>query len=94
MRRREVISNVGTLLGAATMGAWSSSAQAQRLVERNEAARGFDATYLAARSQYEANLAQAAQARAGHFADLGPNPAWQGYADRLLAARGAAANDE
>lgn len=29
MRRREVISNVGTLLGAATMGAWSSSAQAQ-----------------------------------------------------------------
>ena len=36
----------------------------------------------------------AAQARAGHFADLGPSPAWQGYADRLLAARGAAANDE
>lgn len=29
MRRREVISNVGTLLGAATMGAWSRSAQAQ-----------------------------------------------------------------
>lgn len=29
MRRREVISNVGTLLGAATLGAWSSAAQAQ-----------------------------------------------------------------
>lgn len=29
MRRREVISNAGTLLGAAAMGAWSSTAQAQ-----------------------------------------------------------------
>jgi len=29
MRRREVISNAGTLLGAATLGAWSSAAQAQ-----------------------------------------------------------------
>jgi len=29
MRRREVISNTGTLLGAVAMGAWSSSAKAQ-----------------------------------------------------------------
>lgn len=29
MRRREVISNAGTLLGAAALGAWSSAAQAQ-----------------------------------------------------------------
>lgn len=29
MRRREVISNAGALLGAATLGAWSSAAQAQ-----------------------------------------------------------------
>ncbi|MBS3911701.1 MAG: ABC transporter substrate-binding protein [Hydrogenophaga sp.] len=29
MRRREVISNTGTLLGAAALGAWSSAAQAQ-----------------------------------------------------------------
>ncbi len=36
----------------------------------------------------------AAQARAGHLADLGQKPAWQGFADRLLAARGPAANDE
>ncbi len=36
----------------------------------------------------------AAQARAGHFAELGQSPAWQGFADRLLAARGPAANDE
>jgi len=35
----------------------------------------------------------AAQARAGHFADLGQNPPWQTFADRLLAAR-PAANDE
>jgi 3-hydroxyisobutyrate dehydrogenase-like beta-hydroxyacid dehydrogenase len=36
----------------------------------------------------------AAQARAGHFAELGKNPSWFRYADRLLAARGPAANDE
>ncbi|MFP8777346.1 DUF1932 domain-containing protein [Hydrogenophaga sp. RWCD_12] len=36
----------------------------------------------------------AAQARAGHFTGLGQNPSWQGYADRLLAARGPAANDD
>lgn len=36
----------------------------------------------------------AAQARAGHFAGLGPNPDWQRYADRLLGARGPAANDD
>jgi 3-hydroxyisobutyrate dehydrogenase-like beta-hydroxyacid dehydrogenase len=36
----------------------------------------------------------AAQARAGHFADLGRSPPWQGYADRLLAARGAANDDQ
>ena len=40
-------------LGAAT------GAQAQSLTQLFEAARGFDATFLAARSQYEANLAQA-----------------------------------
>ena len=36
----------------------------------------------------------AAQARAGHLADLGARPTWQAYADRLLAARGSAANDD
>lgn len=34
----------------------------------------------------------AGQARAGHFAGLGPAPAWQAFADRLLASR-PAAND-
>ena len=36
----------------------------------------------------------AAQARAGHLAGLGQNPSWQAYADRLLLARGPAANDD
>ena len=52
-------------LGAAT------SAQAQSLVELYEAARGFDATYLAARSQYDANLFRAEQARAGLLPEVG-----------------------
>lgn len=46
-------------------------AQAQSLLELFEAARGYDATYLAARSQYDANLAQAAQARAGLLPEVG-----------------------
>ncbi|MDG5977639.1 6-phosphogluconate dehydrogenase [Hydrogenophaga taeniospiralis CCUG 15921] len=36
----------------------------------------------------------AAQARAGLFADLGKSPPWQAYADRLLAHRAPAANDD
>ncbi|MGE0097367.1 MAG: TolC family outer membrane protein [Hydrogenophaga sp.] len=52
-------------LGAAT------SAQAQSLVELFDAARGFDATYLSARSQYEADLSRAAQARAGLLPQVG-----------------------
>lgn len=35
----------------------------------------------------------AGQAQAGHFADLGPNPPWQAYADALLAARPAGSAD-
>jgi outer membrane protein len=49
----------------------TTGAQAQSLVELYEAARGFDATYLAARSQYDASLAQAAQARAGLLPQAG-----------------------
>jgi outer membrane protein len=48
-----------------------SAAQAQSLAELFEAARNFDATYLAARSQYDANLAQSAQARAGLLPEVG-----------------------
>ena len=48
-----------------------SAAQAQSLAELFEAARNYDATYLAARSQYDANLAQSAQARAGLLPEVG-----------------------
>jgi len=43
----------------------AAGAQAQSLAELYEAARGYDATYLSARSAYEAGLARAEQARAG-----------------------------
>ncbi|MBA4263381.1 MAG: channel protein TolC, partial [Comamonadaceae bacterium] len=46
-------------LGAAT------GAQAQSLVELYEAARGYDASFLSARSQVDAALARAEQAKAG-----------------------------
>ena len=48
-----------------------SAAQAQSLAELFEAARGYDATSLATRSQYDANLAQSAQARAGLLPEVG-----------------------
>lgn len=59
------------LVLAACLALGGVSAQAQSLAELFEAARGFDATYLAARSQYDANLAQAAQARAGLLPEVG-----------------------
>ena len=42
----------------------SGAAQAQSLSELYASARGYDATYLSARLQYDANLAKAEQARA------------------------------
>jgi outer membrane protein len=42
-----------------------SAAQAQNLVELYESARGYDATFLSARSAYDASMAKAEQARAG-----------------------------
>ncbi|MCW5653764.1 TolC family outer membrane protein [Hydrogenophaga sp.] len=49
----------------------AGGAQAQSLVELYEAARGFDATYLSALSKYDADLARAAQARAGLLPQVG-----------------------
>jgi len=46
-------------------------AQAQSLVELYDAARGFDASYQAARSLYEANLSKAEQTRAGLLPSVG-----------------------
>lgn len=55
-------------LTLAMAGIWAVCAplaQAQNLVQLYESARAFDASYLSARLQYDANLARAEQARAG-----------------------------
>ena len=51
--------------------ALAGSAQAQSLLELFDAARGHDATYLAARAQHDASQAQADQARAGLLPQVG-----------------------
>jgi 3-hydroxyisobutyrate dehydrogenase-like beta-hydroxyacid dehydrogenase len=82
-----------------TQGAYFFSRVAQhgrrRAEEMREVANtvreaGFEPFMAAAIAQKHDWMA--AQARAGHFAELGKNPRWQAYADGLLAAR-AAAND-
>ncbi|HQR86211.1 MAG: channel protein TolC [Burkholderiales bacterium 35-55-47] len=50
---------------AAVMLAFASSAQAQSLVEMYEAARGYDAGFISAKAQFEANLARANQSLGG-----------------------------
>ena len=57
----------GVLLAAAAV----SAAQAQNLSELYESARAYDATFLSARSAYEASLAKAEQARAGLLPQAG-----------------------
>jgi outer membrane protein len=52
-------------LTAAVMMAFASSAQAQSLVEMYEAARGYDAGFISAKAQFEANLARANQSLGG-----------------------------
>jgi outer membrane protein len=47
------------------MLAFASSAQAQSLVEMYEAARGYDAGFISAKAQFEANLARANQSLGG-----------------------------
>lgn len=51
-------------LALSLAAAFSASAQAQSLAQLYEAAKGYDATYKAAQSQYQANLAKAEQAKA------------------------------
>ena len=50
---------------AAVMLAFASNAQAQSLVEMYEAARGYDAGFISAKAQFEANLARANQSLGG-----------------------------
>ncbi len=52
-------------LTTAVMLVFASTAQAQSLVEMYEAARGYDAGFISAKSLYEANLAKANQALGG-----------------------------
>lgn len=52
-------------LAAALAFAFAPSAQAQSLIELYDAARGYDASYMSAKSQYEANLAKANQTLGG-----------------------------
>ncbi|MGI4778233.1 MAG: TolC family outer membrane protein [Janthinobacterium lividum] len=51
----------------------SSAAQGQSLIVLYEAARGYDATYQGARAQYDANIARAAQSKAGILPQVGLN---------------------
>ena len=48
-----------------------STAQAQSLAELYQAASGYDAAFRAAKSQYEANLARAEQAKSGLYPTVG-----------------------
>jgi outer membrane protein len=50
---------------AAVMLAFATNAQAQSLVEMYDAARGYDAGFISAKAQFEANLARANQALGG-----------------------------
>jgi outer membrane protein len=56
---------------AMAMAAFAPAAGAQNLIELYDAARGFDANYQSARLQYDANLARAAQAKAGILPNAG-----------------------
>jgi outer membrane protein len=79
LRRRPMPLNPLALGVVLLLGSlFATGARAQSLVQLYEAARGFDATYLSARSQYDASLAQAAQARAGLLpqAGLGAVASW------------------
>ncbi|MBA4264916.1 MAG: channel protein TolC [Comamonadaceae bacterium] len=62
---------LGRAAFAALLSFGAAGAQAQNLVELFEAARGFDASYLSARSQFDANFARAEQARAGLLPQAG-----------------------
>ena len=52
-------------LAAAVMMAFAGNAQAQSLMEMYDAARGYDATFISAKAQFEANLAKANQTLGG-----------------------------
>ena len=73
----------GTLpLTAAVALAFASSAQAQSLVEMYDAARGYDAGFVSAKAQFEANLAKANQTLGGILPNIALSAsATRGYVD-------------
>ncbi|CAN7319153.1 TolC family outer membrane protein [Variovorax sp. LjRoot84] len=58
-------------LSVALAAAFALPAHGQSLIDLYESARSYDATYQAARSQYDASLARAAQAKAGILPAVG-----------------------
>ena len=69
-------------LHAALALAFASNAQAQSLVEMYEAARGYDAGFMSARAQFEANLAKANQTLGGILPNIALSAsATRGYID-------------
>jgi outer membrane protein len=58
-------------LSVALATAFALPAHGQSLIDLYESARGYDATYQAARAQYDASLARAAQAKAGILPAVG-----------------------
>ena len=56
---------------ATLVAAFASTAHGQSLIDLYNSAREFDASYQSARAQYDANLARAAQSRAGILPSIG-----------------------
>jgi hypothetical protein len=52
-------------IALAVVLSFSSSAHAQSLIDLYEVARGYDASFISAKAQYEANLAKANQTLGG-----------------------------
>ena len=69
-------------LTAAVVLAFASNAQAQSLVEMYDAARGYDAGFISAKAQFEANLAKANQTLGGILPNIALSAtATRGYID-------------
>ncbi len=59
------------VISCAVASLFAAPAMAQNLTQLYEAARSYDSTYQSAKFQYEANLAKAAQAKAGLYPTAG-----------------------
>jgi outer membrane protein len=73
MKLSRVVFRTLPLQAALALAFASQASQAQSLIELYENARGYDATYVGARAQYEANLAHANQALGGVLPNVALN---------------------